>query len=302
MIKRIFTFLLLNTIMLHLFASPEFGFRSYIVKHKTKKNITEYELGNVPSFTSMEIQMEEGDIFYGALWDNTYYGSEYEHYAPVASLTTVHSGEAKCSMHTDDMTYEHGIMVTVPGTYVVMYDSETETFSWKAPEGADEMLVIGDMDGDGMLTVADITLLTSTILGERKVQLHKCESSVESPKTYESPSITKAGTTTINIEATKGETLSFDYLVNLSTRMYLIDSSTPSVSTDALTISIKGSTGSEEILKLSGPKITTQGTVSQKYEDTATYTFPSTGSYELTITLTRKAGSGGASITNIKVM
>ena len=82
----------------------------------------------------------------------------------------------------------------------------------------------------------------------------------------------------------------------------LSDSSTPSVSTDALTISINGGTGSEEILKLSGPKITTQGTVSQKYEDTATYTFPSTGSYELTITLTRKAGSGGASITNIKVM
>lgn len=37
-----------------------------------------------------------------------------------------------------------------------------------------ERLVIGDMNGDGYLTVADVTLLTNTILGNSAKQYHEC--------------------------------------------------------------------------------------------------------------------------------
>ncbi len=388
MLKNLFSFLFLNVFILGLSASPEFGFRTYIVKHKKKATITEYELGNVSSFSSMEITMEAGDIFYGAVWDNTYYGSEFEHYAPVKSMKTIRSGSVKCSIQTEDISKDHGITITIPGTYTVNYDSDTQTFSWKAPEGADALLVIGDMNGDGLISIEDIALLTNTLLGKREVEFHQCSTPPSAPilveeitlnennlslkegetftltatvapenatnadvvwhtsnplvaevneegqikaigvgncvitattadgsevsaicelivrskvVEFDNPTITKAGTTTIEMEVTEGQTLSFDYSVTLKSHMYLIDSSWPSGGSDVLTISIEGESGSTIILEEKGPKISTQGSAQKEYKGTADYTFTASGNYVLTIKLVRNSGSGGAQISNIKI-
>lgn len=40
---------------------------------------------------------------------------------------------------------------------------------------AQKVIILGDMNDDGDLTVDDVTLLTSTLLGERDVQQHRCK-------------------------------------------------------------------------------------------------------------------------------
>lgn len=50
-------------------------------------------------------------------------------------------------------------------------------FACALSASAQKRIVIGDMNGDGKLTVADVTLLTGSILGEREVLYHDCPKS-----------------------------------------------------------------------------------------------------------------------------
>lgn len=45
---------------------------------------------------------------------------------------------------------------------------------WSISASAQTKIIIGDMNGDGVLSIEDITLLTSTILGEQDVKYHIC--------------------------------------------------------------------------------------------------------------------------------
>lgn len=160
-------------------ASPEFGFHSYLVKHKKRAKVTEYDLGNVPSFTSLDILLEEGDILLGAVYDDSYYSNIVEYYIPTTYMQILRSGSVQCTTITNELSTIDGIKVTVAGTYTVNYDEGTQTFSWIAPKETEQMTLVGDMNGDGVLSIADVTLLSSTLLGEREVIIHQCAKDVE---------------------------------------------------------------------------------------------------------------------------
>lgn len=170
-------------------ARPEFVHECYYVQRAATGKI---DLFMLESFFGDEVSLNlhVGDKVLGyAHFDDEVGISDYYSLSATVSVSSVGSGVA-VSIH--ESSYEE----MISGSHYALIESEY-TYKVKLENFAGSMYlmsvtpvqtykshIVGDMNGDGKLSIEDVTLLTSTLLGERDQSKVYGYAVPQAPKTY----------------------------------------------------------------------------------------------------------------------
>lgn len=155
-------------------AAPEFGVKMYCVAHLGSSTVAEYDCAVAAHFSPIEVALQAGDKIIGAKYIDGDTGYVFN-YNVTASLIVTGSGSIDCKASTT--RGNAGVTVMQAGTYTLSYDDSERVLSWTLKESAGDtecVIINGDLNHDGVISIDDVTLLTSTLLGERPEEKHIC--------------------------------------------------------------------------------------------------------------------------------
>lgn len=155
-------------------AAPEFGSKYYRVKHASASEVSVYECKAGGEWSAVEVLLHAGDQLLGTedLDGDT---QQSTFYVIPSSIFVSGSGGLTCTPSASPTSA--AITVAQSGTYRLAFDFSTRVFTWMLTDTDDAPpypIITGDMNHDGRLTVADVTLLASTIVGQRAPEYHFC--------------------------------------------------------------------------------------------------------------------------------
>lgn len=155
-------------------AAPEFGSKFYLVRHANGHEVSAYECQTGGQFSPVELLLHAGDQLLGTQELNGDTQTSTFYVIP-SSIFVSGSGSLACTASASPAVA--AITVAQGGTYRLAFDIVTNVFSWTFIDKESSPvrpIITGDMNHDGQLTVADVTLLASTVIGQRAPEYHYC--------------------------------------------------------------------------------------------------------------------------------